>query len=97
MIQTAKKNNKTPLKSKKSKKSKSKQTKVTNATPVDQDQQSDNLEFELLVQFNPRKCWALYSCFNRFIHFENSEYKSQDMPSNSDKVVEGVSIYDCFR
>ena len=38
--------------------------------------ESDNFEFELLIQFNHKKCWALYSCLNRFIAYENSEFRA---------------------
>ena len=66
--------------------------------------ESDNFEFELLIQFNHKKCWALYSCLNRFVRYENSEYamisRGDHLSSASqqgEKLSEGVSIYDCFR
>lgn len=40
--------------------------------------ESENFEFELLIQFNHQKCWALYSCLNRFIHYESSQYKGNE-------------------
>ena len=42
-------------------------------------EESDNFEFELLIQFNHKKCWALYSCLNRFIYYDNSEYKGSPL------------------
>ena len=69
-----------------------------------EDKQSKNFEFELLVQFNEKKCWAMFTCLNRFIHFQDSEYNSSGRPTDTleentieDPTPEGVSIYDCFR
>ena len=34
-------------------------------------------EFEITVQFNARRCWALYSCLNRFVKYEDSNFKGE--------------------
>lgn len=96
-VQLISKKKQTPQKSKKSKKSKQKQAKSGNQAASEGEQPSENFEFELLVQFNPKRCWALYSCFNRFVHYENSAHKTLGAPNPADKLAEGVSIYDCFR
>ena len=63
-----------------------------------QAEESDHFEFELLIQLNPKKCWALYSCLNRFVQFEQSDYFSEaNQAVPGEKLSEGVSIYDCFR
>lgn len=94
------KKSKTPQKNKKRAKKQSKTTKScpeAGSGPEANSPESDNFEFELLVQFNHKKCWALYSCLNRFIHYENSEFKGLANINSSEKLSEGVSIYDCFR
>ena len=37
-------------------------------------EESDNFEFELLVQFNPKRAWALFSSLNRFVYYPDSEF-----------------------
>ena len=90
---------KTPQKSKKRAKKSGKNAK--NGTQLENEkiatEESDNFEFELLIQFNHKKCWALYSCLNRFIYYDNSEYKGLGEINSGEKLSEGVSIYDCFR
>jgi hypothetical protein len=89
---------KTPQKNKKRAKKSGKAAKSSNSNELESvSQESDNFEFELLIQFNHKKCWALYSCLNRFIHYENSEYKGLADTNPGEKLSEGVSIYDCFR
>ena len=89
---------KTPQKNKKrSKKGKSGKAGAKVSSESDEVPESDNFEFELLIQFNHKKCWALYSCLNRFIHYENSEFKGSTETNPGEKLAEGVSIYDCFR
>jgi len=39
-------------------------------------QQPVSNEFEITVQFNAKRCWALYSCLNRFMNYEDSNFKS---------------------
>jgi hypothetical protein len=55
--------------SSKSKKKHSKRRGSESADQLAEEQQSQNFEFELLVQFNEKKCWALFTCLNRFVHF----------------------------
>lgn len=39
-------------------------------------------EFEVTVVLNARRCWALYTCLNRFIHYKDSAYR--DSGENDD-------------
>lgn len=39
----------------------------------------------------------MYTCLNRFIHYDQSEYRGNSGTNPNEKLAEGVSIYDCFR
>lgn len=72
-------------------KDKKKSKKPLSVTP------DDNDEFELLVQFNEKKCWGLISSLNRFDFFENSNFKNNTDPEENISAADGVSIHDCIR
>lgn len=50
-------------------------------------------EFELTVQLNSRRCWALYSYLDRFQYFKDSKFVGSDDHDDQEQ----VSIHDCFR
>jgi hypothetical protein len=51
-------------------------------------------EFEVTIQFNSKRCWALYSRLNRAIKYEKSSFAGT---SDIDEPTENVTIQDCFR
>ena len=51
-------------------------------------------EFEVTIQFNSKRCWALYSRLNRAIKYEKSSFVGT---SDIDEPTEYVTIQDCVR
>jgi hypothetical protein len=46
-------------------------------------------EFELTVQFNSKRCWALYYRLNRAAKYENSQFAGA---SDQDEPTENITI-----